>query len=138
MTTLKFFNIKFLLLSVAVTASVFSDQTFSYYIVRFSIVNFHVGINNLDTFKSSGKFVCDIPGLYFISAHIRTSNENFYFDVRKNDMLVASPKSGAGDTASTHPISDVVGLQFNDTLYVYANDIRIEGSYSCLLIMKVK
>ncbi|VDI16880.1 Hypothetical predicted protein, partial [Mytilus galloprovincialis] len=122
----------------AVTACVFSDQTFSDYIVKFSIVNFHVGINNLGMFKSSGNFVCDIPGLYFISAHIRTSNENYYFDVRKNDILVASPKSGSGDTASSHPISDVVGLQINDTLYVYANNIRIEGSYSCLSIMKVK
>ncbi|CAC5395879.1 unnamed protein product [Mytilus coruscus] len=123
---------------VAVTSCVFSDQTFSDYIIKFSIVNFHVGINNLHTFKSSGKFVCEIPGLYFISVHIRTSNQNYYFHVRKNNMLVPSSKSDSGDTASTNQISAVVGFQLNDALYVYANNVRIEVSYSCLSIMKVK
>lgn len=53
-------------------------------------------------------------------------------------MLAVSSKSGSGDTTSTNPISAVVGLQLNDTLYVYVNNIRIEGPYSCLSTMKVK
>ncbi|CAC5395877.1 unnamed protein product [Mytilus coruscus] len=123
-------------LKVAVTACVSTTQKFSDHIVKFSTVNFQVGINNLYSFKSSGKFVCEIPGLYYISAQIRTRDDNYDFCVRKNGKIIASSRSDSGDTLSANPISAVVELQLKDTLYVYAFNVRI-GSYSCLSIMKV-
>lgn len=123
---------------MAVTACASSNQKFSDYIVRFSTVNFREGINKLDTFKSSGKFICEIPGLYYISAQIRTSDQNYVFDVRMNDKTIAKSRSDVGDTIAANPISAVVELQLNDTLYVYASSVQIYGSDSCMSIMKVK
>ncbi|VDI15093.1 Hypothetical predicted protein [Mytilus galloprovincialis] len=123
---------------VAVTACVTSTQRFSDYIVRFSSINFQVGIDNLDTLKSSGKFVCEIPGLYYISAHIVTSNQNNGFYVKQNYKTIAKCRSDAGDTPSANPISAVVELQLKDTLYVYASHTDIIRSSSCLSIVKVK
>lgn len=100
-------------------------------------MNFRVGINNIETFKSSGKFVCEIPGLYFISVHLRTNTKNNAFYVRKNDIVVATSASDADDTYSNNPISAVIKLQLKDTLYVDAPVIRVLSTYSCLSIMKV-
>ncbi|VDI63152.1 Hypothetical predicted protein [Mytilus galloprovincialis] len=123
---------------VAVTACVSSEQKFTSGVVRFSTVNFQVGINNIDTFKSNGKFVCKIPGLYYISAHIYTSTTGYGFDVQKNGIVIASSASGSDSSYSTNPISAVVELQPNDTLYVYTHSHVIRERYSCLSIIKVK
>ncbi|CAC5357708.1 unnamed protein product [Mytilus coruscus] len=121
---------------VAVTACVSSGRIFPDNVVRFSTVNFHVGIDNLDTFKSSGKFVCEIPGLYYISAHIYTRTQGQVFYVKKNSVIIASSASDSDSTYSTNPISAVVELQLKDTLYVNAGH-SILATYSCLSIMKV-
>ncbi|CAC5392637.1 unnamed protein product [Mytilus coruscus] len=121
---------------VAVTACVSSSQTFPGNVIRFSTVKFQVGIDNLDTFKSRGKFVCEIPGLYYISAHIYTNSQGSPFYVKKNSMTIASSASDSGDTHSTNPISAVVELQLKDTLYIYAPHYIYEA-HTCLSIMKV-
>ncbi|CAC5380019.1 unnamed protein product [Mytilus coruscus] len=123
---------------VALTACVTSEQKFSDGVVRFSTVKFQVGINNIDTFKSSGKFVCEIPGLYYISAHIYTSTKGYGFEVKKNGMVIATSASDSTSTYSTNPISTVVELQLKDTLYMSTSIHLIRGVYSCLSIMKVK
>ncbi|CAC5357707.1 unnamed protein product [Mytilus coruscus] len=58
----------------------------------------HVGIDNLDTFKSSGKFVCEIPGLLYISAHIYTITQSRAFYVRKNTVTFACSVSDSDST----------------------------------------
>lgn len=122
---------------MAVTACVSSDQKFSDRKVRFSTVNFQVGINNIDEFKSSGKFVCQIPGLYFISAHIYTNTPYTGFYVRKNDgITIATSASGSGSSL-TDPISAVIELKLKYILYV-DSDHFIYARYSCMSIMKVK
>lgn len=121
---------------MAVTACVLSDKTFADYVVRFSTVKFQIGINNIDTFKSSGKFVCEIPGLYFISVHIRTRTTSTAFYVRKNSVTIATSMSDSGNDHSTNPISAVVELQLKDTLYISSQHF-IYSSYSCLSIVKV-
>ncbi|CAG2216249.1 unnamed protein product [Mytilus edulis] len=121
---------------MAVTACVSSSQTFPDYVVRFSTVNFKEGIDNLDKFKSSGKFICEIPGLYYISAHIYTNTQGYGFNVKKNGVNIATSASGSGSTDTTNPISAVVELQPKDTLYVYAGHY-IYASQSCMSIMKI-
>ncbi|XP_071135033.1 uncharacterized protein [Mytilus edulis] len=121
---------------VAVTACTSSGQTFPDGVVRFANVKFHVGIDNLDTFKSSGIFVCEIPGLYYISAHIYTTTKGGAFYVTKNSFHIANSASDSNDVYSTNPISAVVELELKDTLYVNAGHF-IRATYSCLSIMKV-
>lgn len=125
-----------LLLSVAVTACVTSSTTFSDGVVRFSTVNFQVGIDNIETFKSNGKFVCELPGVYYISAHIYTKTQGTSFFVKKNRVTIAGSVSDSTSTYSTNPISAVVDLQLNDMLYVYAS-LYIHSGYSCLSILKI-
>lgn len=127
----------FLFLSVAITACVSSTQSFSDYVVRFSNVKYHVGINNLDIFKSRGKFVCEIAGLYYISAYIYTASSSYAFYLKKNSVNVASSASNSGSSTTSIPISAVVELQLKDTLYMDAV-LTIQGSHSCLSIIKVK
>ncbi|CAG2231889.1 unnamed protein product [Mytilus edulis] len=122
---------------VAVTACVYPGRSFSDSVVRFSTVNFYIGINDIDTFKSSGKFVCESPGLYYISAHIYTNTKNGFFHVKKNSMTIASSVSHSTSTHSTNPISAVIELQLKDTLYVSDLGLTIIATYSCLSIMKI-
>lgn len=63
---------------MAITACVSSGASYSGS-VTFSYVQTQIGINNIAVFKSNVKFVCEIPGLYYISAYIRTSTKNSAF-----------------------------------------------------------
>lgn len=128
------------LLSVAITACVTYDGGFYDAVVKFTDVRFHVGINNLNTFKSRGKFVCEIPGLYYISAHIRTTatNQKSYFYVKKNGGILTYSMYGPSDIATTNSISAVEELRLGDVLHMHAAaGGHIRGAYSCLSIMKV-
>ncbi|VDI66559.1 Hypothetical predicted protein [Mytilus galloprovincialis] len=122
---------------VAVTACASSSQRFSDNVVRFSTVNFHIGINNIDMFKSSGKFVSESPGLYYVSAHIYTNTQGGVFYVKKNSRTIASSASDSTSTHSTNPISAIVKLQPKDTLHIHTS-LYIHATYSCLSIMKVR
>ncbi|CAC5395878.1 COL10A [Mytilus coruscus] len=120
---------------VAITAC---DDSGRYYngAVKFSTVYTQVGINNIAAFKSNGKFVCEIPGLYYISAHIRTSTTNTAFYVYKNNKQISRSASGSG-TYTDVPISAVVDLQTNDQLYVrVSHNVGIHDS--CVTIAKIK
>lgn len=97
-----------------------------------------VGIMNIDTFQSSGKLVCGIPGLYYISAHIFTTAQVKAFYVMKNGITIANSISDSDSSYSTNPIPAVVELQLKDTLNMYTNLLSIQGKYSCLSIMKIK
>lgn len=127
-----------LLLSVAVTACVSASQTFSSGAVKFSTVYLNVGIKDIATFKSSGKFICEYPGLYYIASHLRKTSGNYEFKLKKNNDIIAYSATDNGNYYSTNPISAAVELQFNDTLYVQASSINIDGLYSCMSIVKIK
>ncbi|VDI66556.1 Hypothetical predicted protein [Mytilus galloprovincialis] len=122
---------------VAVTACVSSGKTFSDAVVRFATVTYKIRIDNIKTFTSSGKFVCEIPGLYYISVHIRTTTQSHSFDVRKNGISIARSASDSESSYSVNPISAVVELQLGDTLYVFAPGVYIQRTFSCMSIMKV-
>ncbi|VDI15091.1 Hypothetical predicted protein [Mytilus galloprovincialis] len=115
---------------VAVTACVSSAQTFSGGVVKFPTVYLNLGIKDIATFKTSGKFVCEFPGLYYISSHLRTTTRNYSFSVKKNGVNIAYSATDDENHYSTNPISAVVELQLKDTLYVVAPSINIDSTYS--------
>ncbi|XP_071135088.1 uncharacterized protein [Mytilus edulis] len=124
--------------SIAVTACVSSSTKSVDGVVKFSSVRSNVGINKIATFQSSGKFECEIPGLYFISAYIFTKTPNHTFYIKKNDLTIVESASDTQDGYSTNPISAAVQLQQKDTLYVYTTIHVIDSGNSCLTIMKVR
>lgn len=121
---------------MAVIACVSSSALFSDNVVKFQTVESEKGITNINEFKSSGKFVCEIAGMYYISAGIYTNSQGYTFDIKKNSSVVISA-TGQGGSWSMNPISTVVELQVKDTLHVHTN-AYISSSYSCLSILKVK
>lgn len=126
------------MLSVAVTACVSLTQTFSGGIVKFPTVYLNEGIKDIATFKTSGKFVCEFPGLYYISSHLRTTTRNRAFYVKKNGVHISYSATDDENHYSTNPISAVVELQLNDKLYVQAPSVNVDAVYSCLSILKIK
>lgn len=94
-----------------------------------------VGKDNIEKFKSNGKCVYELPGVYYISSHIYTKTQGTSFFVKKNRVTIIGSVSDSTSTYSTNPISAVVDLQLNDMLYVYAS-LYIHPGYSCLSIMK--
>lgn len=122
---------------VAITACGGLSKTFPDAVVRFPTIKSEIGINNIATFISSGKFVCEIPGVYYISAHIRTNSASHIIYIEKNSDFIAYSEADAVSSYSSNPISAVVDLQEKDTLYVYSN-AHIYSSFSCISIVKVK
>lgn len=122
---------------MAIAACAGSSQRYSDGVIRFTNVRLEIGINNIPTFNSSGKFVCEIPGLYFISVHINTNSLSYGFHVKKNTDYISYSMTDADSSYSTNPVSAVVELRVNDTLYVYIT-AYIHHTYSCMSIVKVK
>lgn len=123
--------------SVAVTACANTSKAFSDYVVKFSTVISEIGINNIETLKSNGTFVCEIPGWYYISANILTNTGYNYIYINKNsDFIGYSISADTGKADSTSSISVAVELQVKDTVYVFTN-AYIYSTFSCLSIVKV-
>ncbi|VDI63151.1 Hypothetical predicted protein [Mytilus galloprovincialis] len=119
---------------VAITACVSSSASY-FGSVTFSNVQTQIGIHNSAAFKSNGKFVCEIPSLYYISAYIRTSTKNSAFYLYKNNKQISRSASGSG-TYTDVPISAVVELQTNDKLYVQVYH-SVFATNSCVTIAKI-
>lgn len=105
--------------------------------MKFPTVISKIGITNINTFSSSGKFVCEIAGLYYISAQIYTNSEGYGFEIRKNSNSVVLSATGQGGSWSLNPIFTVVELQVKDTLYMRTG-AYISSPYSCMSIVKLK
>lgn len=116
--------------------------SFSDNIGKFQNILTNTGINDSVSFKSTGKFVCEFPGLYFISSYIRTRRDDGVLYLKKNDRRISNsavtdwPGSAGRSTTS---ISAVVDCHKNDELYLYIPSyISIEGTYSCFTVIRIK
>lgn len=114
-------------------------------IIKFDDVKFSVGINNLSTFKSTGKFTCETGGIYLISASIMSYTNNAFYYIYLNGYQISftqiayssSPPSTMYHTGTVvlarqlRP-NDVVWVQQNIDFYIY------HALLSTLTIVKVK
>ncbi|VDI53835.1 Hypothetical predicted protein [Mytilus galloprovincialis] len=111
---------------VALTSCTVADKNIKE-AITFPNIYTSVGINNQTAFQTTGKFVCDVPGLYYISSYIRTSENGFEYYLMKNDVLISKSATTTwpGQTSySTSVITAAVVVQRNDELY-----IRTHNSY---------
>ena len=103
------------------------------------------GISDINRFQTSGKFVCEVSGVYLFSVHIMSGSNHAEYQMLKNNMLLSyvhviytSPTSGTHYNTGTGVMA--VQLNVGDTLNVKAdNNMYIVGpSYSCMTIIKIR
>lgn len=114
-------------------------------IIRFDDVRLGVGINNLSSYKSTGKFICEKGGLYLISASIFSKDNDARYYVYLNGNEISNTENGYSSSppsslANTGTVVLALQLTLNDSLWVsFLNNYYIEhGLWSTLTIVKLK
>ncbi|CAC5401333.1 unnamed protein product [Mytilus coruscus] len=135
-------------LRVALSACVASSYTASpSSAIKFPDIKTSEGITNqhLTSFKSSGVFVCEVPGLYHISVVIMSNTNKAYVKISKNNIVLI--KGNIDNYYTEHQLDYhsnaaivVTELQKDDRIDIKpGKDMLIQSnSYSCLTIVKVK
>ena len=128
-----------------VLSSCSNDETISSgTIAKFPDTRTVYGISDINRFQTSGKFVCEVSGVYLFSVHIMSNSDNAIYQMFKNNMILSyvyviftSQTSGLHYNTGTGVMA--VQLNVGDTLYVkpYRN-MYINGSYSCMTIIKIR
>ncbi|VDI23363.1 Hypothetical predicted protein, partial [Mytilus galloprovincialis] len=91
-------------------------------IIKFDNVAFSVGINNLSTYQSSGKFVCEKEGLYLFSVSIYSSSNNANFCMYLNGNAISYTWIGYNSNApssmqNTGTVVNALQLRLNDSVW---------------------
>lgn len=113
--------------------------------IKFDTIKSVYGISNVDSFKSSGIFKCEISGLYFITATTLSTSSYAEFSIYVNGQRlerilfqVARPdigdyQSGTGILAIKLSVGDTVMIKTGTGMYVYGQE-----NLSCVTIIKLK
>ncbi|VDI62281.1 Hypothetical predicted protein [Mytilus galloprovincialis] len=114
-------------------------------IIKFDNVQFSVGINDLSTYKSTGRFTCETGGIYLISASIVSNINGAYYYIYLNGNQISQTSIGFSSSPPStmyHTGTIVLARQLrpNDSVWVYAggNNYVQGGVLSTLTIVKVK
>ena len=113
-------------------------------IIKFPITKTVYGISDINGYKTSGKFVCEVSGVYLFSVHIMSQSNNAVYQMLKNNMILSYVyviyTSDTGLHYNTGTGVMAVQLNVGDTLYVKASsNMHIYGSpYSCMTIIKIR
>ncbi|VDI63419.1 Hypothetical predicted protein [Mytilus galloprovincialis] len=116
-----------------------------YGIIKFDNVKFSIGINNLSTYKSTGKFICEKDGLYLISVSIFSFTNDASYQIYLNGKEISQTKIGYSASSSSrmddtgtvvlaqqlHP-NDSVWVNYPSSFYIFG------GTWSTLMIVKIK
>lgn len=109
-------------------------------LIKFDDVRTSIGIKNLSTFKTSGKFSCEADGLYHISVHVVSSNTGSYYSIYKsNNRLITiyddhnrSGESSAGVVVVEMNVGDTISVTTDTSMYIYSSH------WSCITIAMIK
>ncbi|XP_076071311.1 uncharacterized protein LOC143042745 isoform X7 [Mytilus galloprovincialis] len=127
---------------VAMTAHPSSHVIITNTIMKFEDVKYSVGITNLSTFKSTGKFTCEHEGLYVISASVmsKTTGAYYYIRLNGNDISLTYIGQFSGSQVFTGAVTVTRKLNPNDQVWLYAAGswFLYGGMYSKLTIIKIK
>ena len=112
-------------------------------IAKFSDTQTVYGISDINGFRTSGKFVCEVPGVYLFSVHIMSQSNAASYQMLKNNMILSNVyvihTTDTGLHYNTGTGVMAVQLNVGDTLYVKASsNMYIYGSYSCMTIIKIR
>lgn len=132
--------------TVAVSSCKKTDESLSgNTVIKFDLIKSIYGISNVDSFKSSGIFKCEIAGLYLITATIMSTSSYAEFSIHVNGQRferilfqIPSPGStdyqtGTGNLAIHLSVGDTVMVKTDTTMTVFG-----ENMLSCITIIKLK
>ncbi|XP_063448250.1 uncharacterized protein LOC134727792 [Mytilus trossulus] len=107
---------------VAMTAHPSHTATITNTIIKFDDVKFSVGITNLATYKSTGKFTCEQEGLYIISASVMSLTNNAEYFIYLNGNPISDTFIGQHSNTNVHTGAVTVTrkLKLNDQVWLYA------------------
>ncbi|XP_076071310.1 uncharacterized protein LOC143042745 isoform X6 [Mytilus galloprovincialis] len=127
---------------VAMTAHPSSYGTITNTIMKFDDVKYSVGITNLSSFKTTGKFTCEHEGLYLISASVMSNTNDAHYHIRLNGNTISQTYIGQhnGGKLFTGAVTVTRTLNPNDQVWLYASGswYLYGGTNSKLTIIKVK
>ena len=112
-------------------------------IAKFPATKTVYGISDIHGFRTSGKFVCELSGVYLFSVHILSQSNNAIYQMLKNNMVLSHVYVIYTTDTGLHYNTGIgvmaVQLNVGDTLYVKAStNIYIQSSYSCMTIIKIR
>ena len=92
--------------------------------------------------KTSGKFTCSTPGLYHISASIRSKTNHGYYGIYRNDFAITYGYTAEHDGVDTYVHSGTIEcvreLKDGDVITVRPWKYMQIDAWSCLTIVKLK
>lgn len=127
-------------ISVSMTACMNSWHTWSSNrVVIFDEIQLRYGVNNINSFKSTGKFVAEMEGLYIVSVWIMSSTRESEIGIYHNNKLITRTYIN-GDNGAWHSACGIVAieLQINDTVWIGTLHAMNVLDRSCFTIVKVK
>ncbi|XP_071174593.1 uncharacterized protein [Mytilus edulis] len=108
--------------------------------LKFPDIKTSVGVSNLSSFQSTGKFTCRVPGYYYIVTTLMSVDTNVKIDIMKNSnsihwqYVTGYIKDQGAWTPGTAAVA--LELKTNDNVW-----IKLQSTYyihqSCLTIFKI-
>lgn len=110
-------------------------------VVIFDNIQLLYGVNNVDRFKSDGKFIAEMEGLYIVSAWIMSATGGAEFGIYHNGRLISNTYISSDSTNwNTATGIATIELQTNDTVWIGTLSSMKIYNYdrTCFTIVKVK
>lgn len=108
-------------------------------VIQFPDVLSNVGISDIATFKSTGKFKCTMEGLFHVSVSILSNTKDTRFGIYMSGHLVSKAYTYNTDIYQSGTGIAVVALNINDELWIQSMDgkLHVDGYASCITIVKI-
>lgn len=110
-------------------------------VIKFQTIKASTGIIDLASFKSTGKFTCEVSGFYVIFVVISLNTDESHYEVLRNNNRISDifPPKSVHDWYTTS--SSVVSMNLNvkDTVFVKTiKSMTISSNHgiSCISIIK--
>ncbi|XP_063402011.1 uncharacterized protein LOC134686271 [Mytilus trossulus] len=106
-------------------------------VVQFSNIKTNIGITDLSSYKSTGKFVCTVAGLYHVSAVMMSNTDAALYYIYKNNDTMITTYYGKVHNYQTRTRVLVTMLDAGDEITVRTGGSQYIFEYSCFTIVKL-
>lgn len=106
--------------------------------ILFPDVRVQVGIDNMSTYLSTGKFVCSKPGLYLVSTWVLVPHgSSSFIYIYLNNKWVARSFTSNSNHYDTGIATVALELQINDKVSIRHDNSRVDSYGTCMTVVKI-